>query len=295
MKVRGKFAAWGLAESYLFPSHRQSKTGVFLQAAVWHVTALCSRNRCACKGGLATLIVLICCSVFSVGCKDHAYIVDYEPGPIQVIGFDREVWLFVEVDRMVERPYGACDAPSRIPVGHWQEVIAIKETGEVTRTKVRRHDNSDGVTFNKNISSILRLGDRIMLYKSESAQRAPTVYEWTGQEFLRLSREANARFLIENGLEGYKSAMTQLDNWSQSGGWRVIHSELSVRDDSYSWGKLTINQHVRFDQGDYRIEIVATNVAMDPIVIEVSGKPEKISASQYKELSREDYGYLKGK
>ncbi len=131
---------------------REAKACTGIQAAVWRLRNL----GCACRRYLALFAVLFLSSIFALGCKDRVYLVNYEPGPIQVLGSDGAVWLFVEIDRMVARPYRAYDAPSRIPIGHWQEVIILTETGEITRTKVQRHGNTDGVTFNMRNSSIFR-------------------------------------------------------------------------------------------------------------------------------------------
>lgn len=230
---------------------------------------------------------------FASGCD--SYTSRYGTGPIQVIGSSNELWLFIEVDRWVATSSGPSDTPRQYPVGHVQEMVVITNSGKVHTQKIPRNDaGQDGATFQPNIATLFRHDGSFYLFQGGSRDYRGTVFKWNGNRFDRLPASESDKFLAKhlwlgNPVEADKAlkALTIQD------GWQLLHSEQNVTSAVFNWNSRTVKISAEEKAKSFFIKIEAND--FEPIVMKYPGRITKLSAKEFKLLSREERGHPRQK
>lgn len=182
--------------------------------------------------------IFICCSCSS------RYITFLDFGPIQVVGSDEEVWLFLEFEQMVYRSNAASDTPKVVPIGRVQEVIVLDKNGLKKQFKI---SIDNGRTFHPNLSYIFRWLDQFYLYQGQSAFYKRSLYKWKDDHFELLPLVESEAFFTKNVFKNKleeKMTVTEIEsalaNLSSDEGWKNIYSRRSCRNGTFKWNNMDI-------------------------------------------------------
>ncbi len=247
-----------------------------------------------------TISVVMSC-LFCIGCTEK-FCSWYSNGPIQVIGGNDQLWLFIEIDRMVGRSYKTYDAPSVYPVGHIQDILVISKSGEISRKiRVNTVDNRDGATFHPNNSHVFIGGNQeIYLYEFASSDNQGSLFLW---------KESIKRFVLSTNEDGQKylkgihaeffnlnawDQTRQLDLVSKKNGWGPVYADTSIRDDKFTWNGIAfkISCVGEKDKDYFEIKIESDKPMKDfPIVLRYDRDKKFFDYNGYKNLSDEEYGH----
>ena len=176
-------------------------------------------------GCLVACLLLACCGltcVWSMGIGEKQTTWEHFDS-VQVLAGPDEMWLFLEVDRMIHLPGVMVSAPTR-SIGHRQIVLVVGPDGEPRRTFLVP-DN--GTSFHKNLGHIFRHGDQTYLFEGASKYTRRSVFIWSDSRFELLPRVEGDELLRSNGLSELSPAEidSALDELSNRSGWRSLMVE----------------------------------------------------------------------
>lgn len=226
---------------------------------------------------------------------ESSYVTWYSAGPIQVLGDESELWLFLEFDRLVHREEKLYDAPGTYPVGHFQEILVFNQAGLKDRIRIGSQDNIDGVTFHPNITNIFRYDSDFYLYYGRSRDREESLFKWSkvAKRFLLLSvNDASVVFKEFPSSGDYGEIEEGLNKLSVMYGWNTQYADRGISDNRFSWNGN--NFIITLLDKDHTFEIKIDN-DIEPIVLTIDKKMEFIDHKMFKQLSREEAGHLKNK
>lgn len=173
--------------------------------------------------GLAFLSCLLCCGVGLLPPTTWETI-----GPIQVLGSPNEVWVFAEKTVVFRSSSLFASAPITTN-GRNQQVIVFDRNGE----KARFHIPA-GVTFNKNLSRILRYNDDFYLIEAPYRPSNSRMFRWKGDHFELLENEESEAWLVQVGLSTVMHSDVDstigkvdsaIDKMMKSQGWKRLFDE----------------------------------------------------------------------
>lgn len=162
---------------------------------------------------------------------------------VQVIAGPEELWLFLEVDRLVCRP-GAFVDPPIVSVGHRQIVVIVSADGAAKRIVV---GHANGVSFHENLGRVFRHRDGIYLYQGRSMNTRESVFVWTIDRFQLMSIADGDDLLRQNGLADLHPARVHaaFDGLTLGSGWQPLLAKSGL----YTWDE-SKRRIVHLPEGD---------------------------------------------
>lgn len=254
-----------------------------------------SSRKIACL--LLGLAGLLCCGLTSAWSSGIGQtITTWEQlNSVQVIAGPGEMWLFLEVDRMVHLPGALVSAPVR-SVGHRQAVAVVQANGQARRVVVAQ-DN--GASIHSNLGHIFHQGDRVYLLADASMGTRRSVFLWRGDRFELMPMAEGDGFLRANALSDLSAAQINpgLDALTASSGWQPLLVESTL----YNWDEtkkqvvhlpetaLTWNGRTYvWDEEVRSDEVVAASLRGDDgrtiSLVEYDPRPVPISREAYQRL-----------
>ena len=248
------------------------------------------------------LLAIAYITLVLTGCNE-SYYARYTAGPIQAIGNKEQLWLFLEMDRLVTRNSSVYDAPSTYPAGHFQEILILDSKGLQEQIKVLPENNVDGVTFHPNNTIIFSDKKKIYIYSIESMDFKDSLFRWDAAEkrFLLLPYDIGNEMLNL----GSPSSSTPLGDIikavksrSQVDGWDFYYSDTKMSDtkiggDQFSWNGIEFTVSVKNEEEYFEIKIdVQPKGSGYPILLKYNREPKLLDSTEY-ESRREEYGHPK--
>ena len=137
-----------------------------------------------------------------------------------------EMWLFLQVDRMIHLPGVLVSAPTRSS-GHRQVVVIISADETVQRIALPA-GNASALSFHPNLGHIFRHGDATYLFQGASRRASESLSVWVNDEFVPVPAAEGERLIRSNGLSGLYPGADALDALSVSAGWKPLLTEGTV-------------------------------------------------------------------
>jgi hypothetical protein len=226
-----------------------------------------------------------------------AYSVRYAAGPIQIIGNQNEIWIFLELDRIVSQNKSFYDTPSSYPIGHFQELLILNQNGLRERVKIKGKEDKCGVTFHPNNSLIFNKNGIDYLYSFPSMYYQESLFKWNmeSQSFDILSLQKGVSFLKKYfNFDSYNEKIYAMNKASVDNGWVPIYSDSNIGNDFFIWNNksFTISVH---DQDNFFDIVIKTREKSEgyPIVLRYKKESKTLTTKEVERLSREEKGHPK--
>ncbi len=161
-------------------------------------------------------VTVVCAVIFfgtAVGVFE-TYRTRQTTGPIQVLASSDQMFVFLEVRRIVHYP-GWLRSPNIYCHSHEQFYFVVSETGIEKQTQISREN---GVTFHPNLSHIFSHKRQLHLFQSRSKNYLPSVYRWAEDEFVLLPQQQGGEILNARGLKN-SNPLEELQHLYHDRGW----------------------------------------------------------------------------
>ncbi len=172
---------------------------------------------------LAVVVVLLSRGVF--GLLVWYKVVWKKIGPVQMLGTDRELSVFVEVRWLVRFPNPL--ASPRVMEVH-SEQYWIHYDGKCWHTPLKVSSPASP-TVHPNITRIVRHGDSFYACIGPRRDECGRAYRWVGDRFVRLDERGAAELFQNIGLdirqERFVTFEDKIDRYTEKSGWTVLYRE----------------------------------------------------------------------
>lgn len=226
-------------------------------------------------------------------CRNE-YTTWYSTGPIQVIGSNSEVWLFLEFDRIVSTGRRGYDYPTAYPIGHFQDVLVIDRNGLKNKMRIADIDNTNGVTFHPNITRIFRLNDNFYLYSGPSMLYQESLFEWNeSQERFSLLEIQEASAVLNELPSRYtvRDSFDAVDSESEASGWDVLYRDSAIAEGKFTWNGVEF--YIAAISTEHQINVEIRNSENLSLMLEYERAFEKITKEMFENLPRAIGGHPK--
>ncbi len=157
-------------------------------------------SSCLRRATLALLVVAVtgCCllQAWAIGLGQDS-LTWQTVGAVQLLAGPDELWVFVEVDRLVRHP-GPLAEPPIVAYGHAQAVAVVTSSGHVRVVPVHP---DDGPSFNANLGGFVHLDGRLHLLVGPHMGADSGLLRWEEPIFVGLPPRESIALLRAHGLE----------------------------------------------------------------------------------------------
>jgi hypothetical protein len=147
------------------------------------------------------------------------------PSTIQVLASDDELWVFAEITWVVRSGSPLIESQARAEA---HEQYAVRFDGNTWHPGIRS-PSLDGMTFNKNISQIMRMNNQFYQMVGPSLGRSSSVLAWDGNSFVQLQPGQSERIERSIGITGGEETLAErievIDRTTRKAGWDMIFRE----------------------------------------------------------------------
>ena len=243
------------------------------------------------------IFVLTVIMVFATSCNERIFIY-YHPGPFQVLGNDKELYFFLDINRIAKRGYSVSDAPTTYPVGHIQDILVINKDGLLKKIHVNI-DQAKGITFHPNNTRIFRYDNQLYVYSGEAQTSYDSIFKWNEQkqQFIILPLKKTNALLQKFGISkslNFGERQDVVFDLSKKSGWDFYFSQTAMNDDNFKWNGLDISVKVKYNKDDFNIIIDSKKKRKGfPIILSYPVKPMTIDKKTFDAMSNFEYGHPK--
>ena len=233
---------------------------------------------------LSAVVGLIAFGVYRV---IWCYKIVTRPGGMAVLASDDQVWVFVEMKKLVHRPLMVWENPV-LEVGRSVEVFILDQDGLHAR-----HSQADCDYFiNPNISVVWRSKDTFLLCEGPSKYSPAKAFIWTGDSFLRddglFARNSECQQLVGAKFWQWKDLTKDT---SISNGWHVLAAWRDWEDTPLPWGNSTCRFNFtgnRKGRIEFHASIGKDGAPHPEIVVELEHRwrPRRMSMFEYSALTK---------
>jgi len=212
------------------------------------------------------------------------YLSEHILGPIQVVGNERELWVFLQVDRQVIRP--SRYEHRALVMGNSQEVVKFSLLGLSERVKVA---TENGPVFHPNLARVFVAQNAVCILMGPSRDSGVSLGVWEGDHFQVVPDEERDALLTKNGLSHsltWASMDRLLDRATEQNGWQHLYaSDWAAYEHTFLWNGM----RVRVEGMD-----VADGLSVRVSCDQLPGfQPATLAWPKSRtQLSREEYGML---
>ena len=240
-------------------------------------------------------LIFIMCIISS--CKEKIFVY-YLPGPLQVLGNDKELYFFIDIDRIAKRGFSVSDAPTTYPIGHIQDILVINSSGLVKKIHVNI-DKEKGVTFHPNIVAIFRYNKEFYIYSGESQSYIDSIFKWDKKEKrftilpLKKSNALLKKFGISENLN-FGERQNVVFNLSKKNGWDFYFSQTTMDEDNFKWNGIDFSIKAKINKDEFSIIIDCAKKRKGfPVILTYPIKPMEIDKKTFDAMSNVEYGHPK--
>lgn len=236
-----------------------------------------------------------CCLLAS--CKPRTYRAYNTFGPIQAIGSQEKLYVFLEIDRIVSSGKTYYDAPGAYPVGHKQELLIFDQNGLSERIPIKTNNNVDGVSFHPNLMTLFAYDEKIFGFSGESYGHKDSVFLWDSEKskFVLLTFEEGQALLNKFSVNGsVPSRADMLRKVSLNSGWNFHYENSSLEKEELKWNENLIHISTSINGENLEVLISKGDATSNPAkTLSYPIHRKTIDAKQFDGLSREDHGHPK--
>jgi hypothetical protein len=180
--------------------------------------------------GVSLVFILIVVRPWRLFGSYHVY---YDFGPLQVVGGEDEMWMFLQLDRNVRRPWHF--EHKGIAISGLQEVFVFTRQGDLARrTGLATKEH----TLHPNVSRVFRKSDGFFICSVRGTPPSPIIHRWQEKRFRALSLEQTEQLLRGSGISRvpHHEVHAFLDGLTRESGWRHLHADYArIPDVQFDW------------------------------------------------------------
>lgn len=240
-------------------------------------------------------LIFIMCIMSS--CKEKIFVY-YLPGPLQVLGNDKELYFFIDINKIAKRGYSVSDAPTTYPIGHIQEILVLNSSGLVKKIYVDI-DKEKGVSFHPNNVAIFNDNNQFYVYSGEAQTSYDSIFKWNEKEkrFVILPLKESNAFLKKLGISeslNFGERQDVVFNLSKKSGWDFYFSQTTMDEDNFKWNGIDLSLKVKKNKDDFNIIIDCAEKRKGfPIILTYPIKPITVDKKTLDSMSNFEYGHPK--